>query len=244
MKKFLLDKTLVIGVIVLLVGVSVYPAIANEPISTVNVSKDEEIGHKEYLFQTIIDICNNPNVKELFSKYNNDIIDSEYNSIRLFFKILFKKPKLLFSIFFCKPEITYKSLESIYSQGVELINVLGKNEVIKIIESVEITNTEFFNEFNNTIMNDEALFNRITTLKEMNEGLKFGTSSEKPICDLLIAYALVVIKYILLPLLDIFTEIDNVALFILCVILWVLIAVFTLSPAAFGLLIFGCYDGY
>ena len=65
-----LNKMLVIGTIVLFLGVGVQPAIA-----TVN-PKEKIIfdTSKDYLFQIIIDIANNPDVMNLLEQYDNDFV--------------------------------------------------------------------------------------------------------------------------------------------------------------------------
>ena len=179
-KNNLLRKGLVVGIIVLFIGVGVYPAFAVEPISFTNITQDNEIESledvepKEYLFQTIIDIANNPDVKDLFEQIedgwiNNNPISFDFDSRGVFRKLLFNKPSLVFSMLFTKPSMTHKYLNFAYNEGIEITNILGEEEVLEIVESVEITNPEFFVELNNTIMNHEELSNRISTLAEMNK---------------------------------------------------------------------------
>ena len=60
-KNALISTTLVFGVILLLIGIGIQPAIA-----TIETKEEKiDIEPKDYLFQTIIDIANNPDVKEL-----------------------------------------------------------------------------------------------------------------------------------------------------------------------------------
>ena len=65
-------KTLVVGVIVLFLGVAVQPSIA-----TVQPEQEINVEPKDYLFQIIINIANNPNVKGLFkqTKFNDLFCD-------------------------------------------------------------------------------------------------------------------------------------------------------------------------
>ena len=182
-------KWLAVGIILLFIGVSFQPIIAektkiisveNES-SYANVDFDEA---KEYLFQTLIAISNNQNVKELLKQNNHKAFNSDYDYKDVFLQILFKKPRLLKSMLFTKPKMTYEYLETNYNRGLELYNILGKEESLKIIESVKIVNPEFFNELNNIILNDKELYDKILTLGEINEILK-SISYNMSICIIL-----------------------------------------------------------
>ena len=182
-KTILWTKGLVMAIVFLFIGVGIYPAIAVEPISPTNIILGEEFEQiektepKEYLFQTIIDIANNPDVNELLNqiedewKDDNCFISWDFDSKNVFQKLLFKKPYLLVSILFTEFSITHKYLESSHNRGCEVTKFLGEENVIEIVESVEIKNPEILDELYNIIMNDEELYDRITTLGEMNEEL-------------------------------------------------------------------------
>ncbi len=182
-KTILGTKGLVMAIVFLFIGVGIYPAIAVEPITPTNIIRGEEFEQvektepKEYLFQTIIDIANNPDVNELLNqiedewKADNCFISWDFDSKSVFQKLLFKKPNLLLSILFTEPSITHKYLESSYNGGCEVTKVLGEENIIEIVESVEIKNPEIPDELYNIIMNDEELYHKIATLGEMNEEL-------------------------------------------------------------------------
>jgi hypothetical protein len=160
----LLVKTLVLGVICLFIGVGVNPAIAT-------VELDEEtidVEPKDYLFETIVAIANNPDVKEIFEGYEHNIFNFDYNGKYIFRQLLFKNPKLLCSMVFTKPKTTTQYLDKAYKQGIELVNIFGEEKALKILDSVGLTNPELLDELNNIIMNDEDLSNRISTLIELN----------------------------------------------------------------------------
>jgi len=156
-------RGLVVGIIILFVGVGIQPAFA------VDIPEKEEIEPKDYLFETFIEIANNPDIKELFEKYGNNIYDLDYNYKGIFLKILFNNPKLLFSELFTKPKFTSDYLNFAFNQGCELVDVIGKEKALEMIKSVKFTNPEIVDEFQNIVLNDKELSNRITTLAELNE---------------------------------------------------------------------------
>ena len=67
----LLSKILVIGILILFIGLAVQPSVAVDP------EKEIKGEHKDYLFQTILDIANNPEVKELLDKYKFNLFTFE-----------------------------------------------------------------------------------------------------------------------------------------------------------------------
>lgn len=211
MKKDLLTKTLVLVIFILFIGVGIYPAIATESISSNNIYQKEEvkqiedIDQKEFLFQTIIEISNNPDVRDLFKRIedewkNNNAISLNYNCRNDFLKTLFKKPKILISTLFTRPSFTQKYLNLIHNNGFEIVNLFGEDKSLDIIESATITNHEVFNQLNNIIMNNEELSDKIATLAEMNEELKPDLPFEDYpiICALLFFLgAIVIVKLVI-----------------------------------------------
>lgn len=167
-------KTIVIGITLLFTGLALQPTV-----STIELEKNES-EPKEYLFETIIDIANNPDINRLLTQINDDYNNKNYyikwdfDSRDIFQKILLKKPNLLLSMIFTKTRITPSYLESSYNKGCEVTKVLGEEKVINIVESVEITNPQILDELNSYIMNNEELYEKITTLEKMNE--KIDTS--------------------------------------------------------------------
>jgi len=169
MKKDMLSKTLVMGIIILFVGVGVNPAFA------VNIPENIEVEPKDYLFETIIEIANNPDVKELFEQYDYKIFTSDYDYKDVFSQLFLKKPKLLLNILFTKPSITYEYLNKSYNRGIKCVNILGEKQALKMTDSIKISNPDILNELNNIIKNDKELSNRISTLKIMNNDLKLDS---------------------------------------------------------------------
>ena len=167
MRNVCFKKGLIVGIIVLFIGVSVQPGMGTE------IPDKIEVEPKDYLFQTIIDISNNPDVRDLVEqvKNNDKVFKCDYNFVNVYLKLLLRNPRELFSMLFTKPSMTYEYLDLIYTKGFELLNVIGENEALEIIDSVESTNPDFFNEFNYIVMNDEELSYRISILNEMNEEL-------------------------------------------------------------------------
>jgi hypothetical protein len=165
-----IKNALVVGVILLFIGVAVQPSIAVNPFSSDN--EEVEIEPKDYLFQTIIDIANNPEIKELLEQYNHKIITSNYNNKGVFSKVLFNNPRLFLDMLFTKSSITYEYLNKCYNRGIQITNILGEEIVLDIKESIEVTNKELFIELNSIIRNNEELSDRIEILNEMNKESK------------------------------------------------------------------------
>jgi hypothetical protein len=159
-------KLLVVGIIILFIGVGIQPAFA------VDIPQKEEIEPKDYLFETIVAIANNPEVRELFEEYSNNIYDLDYNYKGIFLQILFNNPKLLFSKLFTKPKITKEYLNSAFNEGCDIVNIIGEDKTLKMIKSVKLSNPDIVNDLHNILLNDKELSNRISTLAELNEELK------------------------------------------------------------------------
>lgn len=175
MRDKLFRKGLLLTIIVLFVGVCVYPAVAVEPTRHNKNTIEEDIEPKDYLFQTIIDIANNPDVKSLLEQYTGKIFTFDFNDKSVFRELLHKKPILLISSLFTKPSMTHDYLDSIYKRGIELTSILGEERVYELLNSTKITNTEFFVELDHIIVNDEELSKRITTLAELNGKFKLDS---------------------------------------------------------------------
>jgi len=211
MEKHLIKKGLVIAVIFLFVAVSFQPIIAEK---TVSVGKEPDYSNvdfeqaKNYLFQTLIDISKNPEVKEFLYEHKHDLFTNNYdnynfkNTIK---KIWLQKPKLLKSILFAKPEMTYNCLDTYYNSGFEIYNIFGEEELSNTLEFVK-TNPELFIELKNIITNNKELSNKISVLKEMNQELKSNpfTWGFPIICFILVCcfFSLQFVMYTFLDLMD------------------------------------------
>ena len=161
MKKDLLRKTLVLGVIILFVGAGVQSVFA------VDIPEKEEIEPKDYLFETIVAISNNPDVQDLLDEYKNNF-NFDLNNQYIFRQLFFKNPDLLCSMVFTKTKTTSQYIDKTYNQGIELINIFGEEKAYEMLDSIELTNPELLDDLNNIIINDEELSNRISTLEELN----------------------------------------------------------------------------
>jgi len=202
MKKEWLVKTLALGVVVLFISIGFQPMIAQ---NTTSVEKETNYNNvdfeqaKEYLFQTIIDIANNSDVKELFEQYNHKIFTSDYDYKSVYSQLLLQTPRLLLSILFTKPSITYDYLDKSYNRGIKCVNILGEKQSLEMIDSIKISNPDLLNELNNIIKNDEELSDRISTLEIMNNNLKsnLGFWDYPIICSIVrICYLPTVIAYV------------------------------------------------
>ena len=96
---------MVVAVILLFIGLAIQPSVA-----TIKPEFVIDVEPKDYLFQTIIDIANNPDVKNLLEQYNHKLFTADYDFKSIFSKLMLKKPSLLFNILFTKPSNTYKYL--------------------------------------------------------------------------------------------------------------------------------------
>ena len=185
----LLSKTLVVGVIGLFIGVGIQPALA-----IVQPELEVDVGPKDYLFQTFINIANNPDVKKLLEQYKYDLFKVDIDR-SIYLKILFKNPRLMFNMLFTKPSMSIEYLNKCYNNGIEITNILGEEIVLETIENVEITDTKLYDELNNIISQKEEISSGLETLKEINKELNPVTPFEDIICP--IAYSLFLLFCIL-----------------------------------------------
>jgi len=214
----LFSKTLVIGIIVLFLGVGIQPAIAS-------VQPMKEIINENFkgdLFQTIIDIADNPDVKNLIEQYENNLFKVNIDR-SIYRKILFRNPILFFNVLLTKPTKTHEYLNKCYKMGIEITKIIGEDKTLEIIESVEVTDTVFFDELNKIIINDEILSDKLTTFKEMNKESNFQTLIlDSPIIYILLILILsvLIISLITLGIINLVTF-DLIRPFVILeIILW------------------------
>jgi len=213
MRKNHLSKILVIGIVVLFIGIGIHPAFAKHPIGSTDVKNKKgiyeaiDIEPKDYLFQTIIDITNNPEARVLFESMKEDgsPLSNNYNTRDLFREILLNDPLLFVSIILSRASFSHSYLNSCYKMGSEIINIVGEDKALEIIDSTQIINSNFFNELNDIIMGDDYLSSRISTL----QGMDLDPKPDKPFknsssfCTLLIVLSIMYnIRYIFSTLLD------------------------------------------
>jgi hypothetical protein len=154
----------VVGITILFLGVAVQPSIA-----TVQ-SEEIEIEPKDYLFQTIIDIANSPEVKKLLEQYDNDLFELDIDR-GVYRKLFLRNSKLLFNTIFTKPTMSIENLNKCYNRGFQIANILGEYKSLEIVESIHVIDTEVIDKLNNIIKNDVELFDNIAILQEMNKEL-------------------------------------------------------------------------
>jgi len=164
MKKIIIGKTLAVAVIILFLGLAIQPSVA------VQTDTEIKIEPKDYLFQTILDIANNLEIKNLLAKYDNVLFKVDIDK-SVYRKILLRNPRLLFNTLFTKSSMSLEYLNECYNKGIEITNIIGDDESLEIIENAEVTDRKLFDEFNNIITKDEELSSRLATLKEMNNAL-------------------------------------------------------------------------
>jgi hypothetical protein len=163
----MVSKGLTVAVIILFLSIGIQPAIA-----TVEPEQEIEIESKDYLFQTIIDISNNPNVKELLDKYDNDLFEVNIDK-SVYHKLLLRNPRLFRSLIFTRPSISIEYLNGCYNKGIEIINSLGVDKASDIVETMKITDKGMFDQLYNFIIIDEEILFRLETLKEINKELDY-----------------------------------------------------------------------
>ena len=188
MKKIIIGKTLAVAVIILFLGLAIQPSVA------VQTDTEIKIEPKDYLFQTILDIANNLEIKNLLAKYDNVLFKVDIDK-SVYRKILLRNPRLLFNTLFTKPSMSLEYLNECYNNGIENTNILGEEIVLETIENVEITDTKLYDELNNIISQKEEISSGLETLKEINKELNPVTPFEDIICP--IAYSLFLLFCIL-----------------------------------------------
>jgi len=163
-----------IGITILFLGLAIQPSVATvQPRIEKEIQTEEkiiDIEPKNYLFQTIIDIANNPEVKNLLEQHHNELFNVNIDR-SVYRKLLLRNPRLFSSLLFTKPSMTHEYLDKCYNKGIEIVKILGEDKALELIESIEVSDTEVFDELNNIIFKDEKLSDKLSTLKEMNNEL-------------------------------------------------------------------------
>jgi len=157
----------------------------------INQKQTIDIEPKDYLFQTIVDIANNPDVKELFEQYDNDLFSVDVDK-SVYRKLFLRNPRQMINTLFTKPSMSIEYLDKCYNNGIEITNVLGEDKVLEIIENVEVTDTKLFDELNNIISKDVELLGKIETLKGMNKEVEESPPLENypKLCAILMGIAM------------------------------------------------------
>jgi len=166
------NKCLIIGISIIIVSVVVHPSIAN-------VQPKEEINTepKDYLIQTLLDIINDADVREIFEQSHTKLIDSNFRVI--FQKLIHMCPRVLISTLFTKPKLTKAYLDFIYNNGCEIVKIVGEKDILKVTESINFESSETIIKIKNKIDENPELNTRISTLKEMNKNTKLDLPFQK-----------------------------------------------------------------
>ena len=195
MKKPILITLLCAG----LVLVTPFTTVAQENKVSSNLSDEPDVEPKDYLFQTIIDIANNPDVKNLLEQYKYDLFKVDIDR-SVYRKLFLRNPRLMVSTLFTKPSMSVEYLKKCYSKGIEITKIIGEDKLLEITENVEVAEKELFVGLNNIITKDEEISNRIAILNKMNKDIKLDTPWDFPvICTilLLIYFPLVLVADVL-----------------------------------------------
>jgi hypothetical protein len=89
---------------------------------------------------------------------------------------------------FTEPSISIDYFDTSYNRGCRLIEALGENNVIEVVESVEIVNPDILDDISFYTTNDEDLQERLSTLQDLNNVLDDSTPfrNYSTICKILL----------------------------------------------------------
>lgn len=238
----MLKEVLVIGTIILFFGVAVQPSIA-----TIQPEKEIDFEPKDYLFQTIVDIGNNQELKDIFEQIENEIIYINFDFRDIFQKLLIRTPGTISSLFFKRPELSTDYLNLVYNNGCKIVDNIGEEDSFKMVEAIKFSNPELVEKINDVIDNNYELNSRFSTLAEMNNNLKIDSPFFKHpiICATLILIfvsSIIAFKFyqLLLGVLSIFFPIIMEALWFYSLLFYELI----LFILVILFLSFECIDWY
>jgi hypothetical protein len=175
----LIKKGIAVAVVILFIGLAFAPSInanINKTLVDLTQNKEtpkvEDMVPKEHLFETIIEIANNPDIKKLSVQYTKNLFTIYFDKKVELKQLFFKNFRILFQLLFAKPSLTYDYLESIYDNGTKLASLFSQDDVVKMMESLSITNLEVLDKSIYIIKNNEPLSKKILTLKELNKDIK------------------------------------------------------------------------
>ena len=153
---------LAVGVILLFIGIAVQPCVA-----TVKSEKEINVEPKDFLFQTIIDIANNLDVKELFEQYKNEFLKVDIDQ-SIYLKIFFRNPRIFLNMIFTKPSIKFDYLDKRYNAGLEILNIIREDKIFELIKSIELSKPKVLDRFLNIVINNKDIYDKIIKLNEYN----------------------------------------------------------------------------
>lgn len=154
-------------------------------LSNTNITDEWDFKYcKNYLFETLIEIYNNEDVKDLINSNNNNPFSINYNN---------------------RISLSVEKLDFLYNMGIKLVDRLGKKKALEILSNA---NPEFNEQLDTIIMGDEELSKRVNTLYEMNsEEVSIAGWGDTPIiCFLLFVLLVTMVIFLYIPANFIFKE--------------------------------------
>ncbi len=121
---------------------------------------------EEYLFQTIIDVANNPDVNDILKQNITNKFVFDYDFKGIYSELIVKNPDFA-NMVITKPSISHDYLDKLFDIGVDMIDILGEEQVYEIMDTILISNTEVTNKVKNIIFNDAELSNRTDILFDL-----------------------------------------------------------------------------
>ena len=210
MKKKILIGSIIAVVILTLVSFSSvvgYSSVKSNPSNTIITNELDFEYCKDYLFETLVEISNNEDVKDLINSNNQNLFPTNPNH-RLLMPFRRNTNKMSLSV---------EKLDLLYNIGLKLIDRLGEDKFAEIMETVSIDKPDFADELDKIIMGDSELAERISTLNKMN-GEEITDFEEYPvICSIIgvIAGVCLFVNLFTEYYFDIFRENNNDILFFL-----------------------------
>ena len=140
------NKGFILAVIVLFIGVSFQPIIAEETIAVEKTSDYENVGFeeaKEYLFQTIIDMADNQEIQRIILKSQMSIE-------------IFPESKI--------PILTKNQLRQMYLLGVLFSRFISTSRIQSLIQKYQLIKPEIQKEISAVIEKDATLNSEVTQI--------------------------------------------------------------------------------
>ena len=229
------NKTIIISII----AVSLLTLVSFSNVvgyNTVKTSHEELIESKysfdeckDYLFQTIVEISENPEIK--------DIIKSNYKPQRTI--LPFRRNNA---------DLKVEHLELLYKIGLKIMDRLGEEQVKDLMENLESEKPEFADDLESVVMGNDELRERIYTLNKMNSGELYTTDFEDTPIICLIAVVLLLFGACLTLPLDligaILKEIHIIFYYLFILILLPILIPFTIFLGNLFDIVFDCFPIY
>jgi len=193
-KKILIGSILAVAILTLVSFSSVvgYSSVKNTQEEIITIDYDFEYC-KDYLFETLVEISNNEDVNDLINNNNQNLLPTNTNN-RLLMPFRRSTNRMSLSV---------EKLDLLYNMGKKLIDRLGEDKVVEIMETISIDKPDFTDELFTTIMGIDELKERIYTLNEMNvEDMSMPLDWEDTPIICAISAVLAVITFIMIMPLD------------------------------------------